>query len=187
MSSQNSILISSHLLTFWSSRIIAWSSQNYSPWSLFPHPDNRGEPQCLTRNCIKFQLLRGAPGSLTLIDAFSHFEVYVDARHNICVHSCPLIWHTLVQGIQKAAKNLKYQLVPKQAFLCKHKNTRTHLALPADAFNYWKCELHPDISGLLTNQHRVWKGNIGLIHVPTQPTHIYDFLLLTCRRWSTSG
>ena len=140
------------------------SSQNSSPWSLYPCPNDPTEPMCLTRNCIKFQLPEGAPGSLTLIDTFSHFEVHVNARHDICVHSCPLIWQTLVEGIQKAAETLKYQLVPKQAFLCKHGNTQPHLALPADAFDYWKCKLHPDTSGLLTNQHKVWKGNIGLIH-----------------------
>ena len=136
------------------------SSQNSSPWSLFPCPNDPTEPQCLTRNCIKFQLPEDAPGSLTLIDAFSHFKVYVQAEHTICVRLCPSIWRTLVQGIQKAAKTLKYQLVPKQAFLCsKHKNTQPHLALPADAVGYWKCELSPDTSGELTDEHKVWKGN----------------------------
>ena len=130
------------------------SSQNSLPWRLFPHPENSTEPQCLTRNCIKFQLPEGAPGSLTLIDAFSHFEVRVNTQQGVCVHLCPSIWQTLAEGIQKAAKTLKYHLVPKQAFLCKHKNTRPHLALPADAFDYWKCELHPDISGPLKEEHK---------------------------------
>ena len=107
------------------------SPQNCSPWSLFPHPENATEPQCLTRNCIKFQLPKGAPGSLTLIDTFSHFEVHVNARRDICVHLCPSIWQTLAEGIQKAAETLKYQLDPKQAFLCQHENTQPHLALPA--------------------------------------------------------
>ena len=139
------------------------SSQNSSPWSLFPHPENITQPQCLTRNCIKFQLPDGAPGSLTLIDAFSHFEAYINTQHGICVRLCPSIWQTLAEGIQKAAETLRYDLVPKQAFLCKHNNTRPHLALPADAFDYWKCELHPDISGPLKEEHKLWlpmEGNI---------------------------
>ena len=144
--------------------LVAFLRSSCSPWSLFPHPENTTEPQCLTRNCIKFQLPEGAPGSLTLMDAFSHFEVHVNTRHDICVHLCPSIWHTLLEGIQKAAETLKYpQLVPKQAFLCKHKNTQPHLALPADAFDCWKCELHPDISGPLKEEHKVWlprKGNM---------------------------
>ena len=139
------------------------SSQN-SSWRLFPHPDNLTEPECLTRNCIKFKSPKDAPGSLTLIDAFSHFEVYVQARHDICVHLCPSIWQTLVEGLQKVAETLKYQLVPKQAFLCEHDNIRPHLALLAEEpLNYWTCELSPDISGPLKEQHKVWhptKGNM---------------------------
>ena len=140
------------------------SSQNSFPWSLFPHPDNTTEPQCLTRNCIKFQLPKGAPGSLTVIDTFSHFKIHVNARRDICVRLCPSIWHTLFEGIQKAAKTLKYQLVPKQSFLCtKCTNTQPHLALPADEFDYWKCILHPDTSGPLKEEHKIWlpkRGNI---------------------------
>ena len=140
------------------------SSQNSSPWSLFPHPDNTTEPQCLTRNCIKFKSPKDAPGSLTLIDTFSHFEVYIQARHDTYVHLCPSIWQTLVEGLQKAAETLKYQLVPKQAFLCKHDNIQPHLALLAEEpLNYWTCKLNPDRSGSLKEQHKVWlpkKGNM---------------------------
>ena len=138
------------------------SSENSSSWSLFPCPNDPIEPQCLTRNCIKFQF-PGAPGSLTLIDAFSHFEVHVKVKHGICVHSvCPSICKTLSEGIRKAAETLKYSiLVSKQAFLCncKHRNTQPHLAIPEDAVGYWKCELNPDTCGKLTDEHKVWKGN----------------------------
>ena len=136
------------------------SSHNTSPWMLSLSPEDNTKPLCLTRNCIKFQLPEGAPGSLTLIDAFSYFEVYVEARHDVCISLCPSIWQTLTEGIQKAAETLKYpKLVPKQAFICEHKNcTRQHLALPADAVDYWKCELNPDMSGPLTDEHKVWKG-----------------------------
>ena len=138
------------------------SSQNSSPWKLFPHPENSTEPQCLTRNCIKFKSPKDAPGSLTLIDAFSHFEVHVNTQCDICVNLCPSIWQTLAEGIQKAAETLKYQLIPKQAFLCKHNNTRPHLALLAkEPLNYWTCELNSDISGPLEEQHNVWLPNEG--------------------------
>ena len=140
------------------------SSQNCSPWRLFPHPDNATEPQCLTRNCIKFQLPEGAPGSLTLIDTFSHFELHVNTRHDIRAHLCPSIWQTLGEGIQKVAQTLNYQLVPKQAFLCEHDNTQPHLALIAEEpLNYWTCKLNPDIAEPLKEQHKLWlpkKGNM---------------------------
>ena len=101
------------------------SSHNSSPWSLLPHPENSTRPECLTRNCIKFQLRECAPGSLTLIDAFSHFEVHVSTRQHIPV------WQTLVEGIQKAAETLKYRLVPKQAFPCKDNNILTAPCTPS--------------------------------------------------------
>ena len=136
------------------------SSQNSTPWRLSPCPKDRSAPLCLTRNCIKFQLPEDDPGTLTLIDTFSHFEVYVKSQHDICVRLCPLIWQTLTEGIQKAAETLKYELVTKQAFLCKHDNTQPHLALPNNAFDYWKCQHNPDtVYGELTDEHKVWKGN----------------------------
>ena len=140
------------------------SSRNSSPWSFFPDPKNTTEPLCLARNCIKFQLPNDAPGSLILIDAFSHFEVHVNTPYDIRSRLCQSIWHTLIEGIQKAAETLKYQqLVPKQAFLCKHENTQPHFALPTDTFDYWKCELIPDtVYGRLTDEQLVWcseKGN----------------------------
>ena len=144
------------------------SSQNPSQWKLFPHPENTTEPQCLTRNCIKFKSPEGAPGSLTLIDTFSHFEVHVNTQRDVCVHLCPSIWKTLTKGIQKAAETLKYQLVPKQAFLCKH-NTQPHLALPAEEpLNNWTCELNSDVFGPLKEEHKLWlpkKGNMQLYSV----------------------
>ena len=152
--------------------LVAFLRSQSSPWSLSLCPEDKTKPLCLTRNCIKFHLPEGAPGSLTLIDAFSHFEIHINAPHDTCISFCPLIWHTLFNGIQKAAETLKYrQLVPKLAFLCRCKNAQPHLALPADAFNYWTCELNPDtVYGHLTDEHLVWcpeKGNKTNLHVIT--------------------
>ena len=139
--------------------LVAFLRSKSSPWNLSLCPEDNTKPLCLTRNCIKFQLPEGAPGSLTVIDAFSHFEVYVKAQHDICVHLCPSIWHTLFEGIQKAAETLNYQLVPKLAFLCKlHENTRPHLAHPA--FNRLKCDVNSETFGQMTDEYKVWKGNM---------------------------
>ena len=139
------------------------SSQNSSPWRLHPCPEDPSEPLCLTRNCIKFQLPEGAPGSLTLIDAFSHFEVHLNAPYDVCARLCLSIQQTIFIGILKAAWTLGYhQLHPKLAFLCKHGDTRPHLALPADALDYWKCELQPDtVYGRLMDEHMVWRPDKG--------------------------
>ena len=151
------------------------SSQNSSPWRLSPCPEDRSAPLCLTRNCIKFQFPEGQPGSLTLIDTFTHFEVHVDTPYDdTCDRFCPSIQQTLFKGIQKAAETLRYhQLVPKLAFLCTEcENTQPHLALPADALDYWKCELKPDtVYGKLTDEHLVWCLEKGNTHVTTM--HIF--------------
>ena len=132
--------------------------QNSSPWRLFPCSKDRSAPLCLTKNCIKFQFPGGQPGSLTLIDTFTHFEVHVDTPYDdVCVRFCPSIQQTLFRGIQKASETLGYhQLVPKLAFLCQCGNT-PHLALPADVFDNWKCELEPNkVHGHLTHKYLVW-------------------------------
>ena len=64
--------------------LVAFLQSQSSLWKLSLCPEDKTKPLCLTRNCIKFQLPEGAPGSLTLIDAFSHFEVHVNAPHDTC-------------------------------------------------------------------------------------------------------
>ena len=151
--------------------LVAFLRSQSSPWNLSLCPEDNTKPLCLTRNCIKFQLPEGDPGSLTLIDAFSHFEVHVEAEHGICVRSCPSIWKTLDEGIQKAATILRYsELVPKLAFICRHDNTRPHLALPNNTFDFWKCNINPNKSGSLTNGHKVWRGNNNYVYY-TQCTY----------------
>ena len=139
-------------------------SQKSSPWKLSLHPENPTEPLCLTRNCIQFQLPGGAPGSLILIDSFSHFEVHIiNAPFNVCYTLCPSIWQTLSKGLQKAKETLRYKNLEesKRAFLCMHGSDhhtrRPHLAKPADEVNYWSCDLYPGTErGPLTDKHLVW-------------------------------
>ena len=139
------------------------SSENSSSWSLSVSPNNSTKPLCLTRNCVKFQFPRGVPGSVTLVDAFSHFEVYVNAPHDACVAFCPSIWRTIFRGVEKVKETLQYHALqePKRAFLCKHGSDcytqPAHLAFPADKINYWTCEIDPDtVYGRLTEESMVW-------------------------------
>ena len=106
-------------------------------------------------------------------------------HHMTHVSFCPLIWDTLCRGIQKTIEILRYlQLAPKLAFLCKCENTQPHLALPADAFNYWTCELNPDtVYGHLTPEHFVWcpeKGNKTNLCVITMHVNITLNLSTMC-------
>ena len=151
--------------------LIAFLRSQTSCWKFSLNPEETSKPLCLTRNCIIFQLPKGAPGSLTLIDMFSHFEVYINAPHDTCVSSCPSIWHALRESINKVAQTLGYvNLAPKLAFICKCKsNQPPHLALPDDVFNYWKC-MNSGEYGRLTQEHFLWcpeKGNYTNVHVTT--------------------
>ena len=149
------------------------SSENSSSWSLSVCSNDPTKPECLTRNCIKFQFPGSAPGSITLIDAFSHFEVHINAPLDTCVDWCPSIWRTILEGIEKAKKTLQYHALekPKPAFLCKHSSdcyTRPpHLAFPAtDNSKYLTCEIDREtVHGRLTEEHFVWfpelQGNYG--------------------------
>ena len=158
------------------------SSENSSSWSLSVCPDDSTKPLCLKRNCVKFQFPSGDPGSITLVDAFLHFEVYVnpplDAPPDVrdaCVAVCPSIWRTIFRGIEKAKETLQYRALqdPIRAFLCKHGSDcytqPAHLAFPADKLNYWTCEINPDtVYGRLTEESLVWfpelQGNYRYIH-----------------------
>ena len=138
-------------------------SQKPSPWKLSAHCETPTEPLCLTRNCIQFRLPGDAPGSLILIDSFSHFEVHVNAPQIVCSKLCPLIWQTLSKGLQRAKETLRYHSLeePKRAFLCTHDHDqhtgRPHIASLADDFNYWSCDLYPDtVCGDLTDEHLMW-------------------------------
>ena len=69
------------------------------------------------------------------------------------------------QGYSESSRNPQVPPTSPEtiAFLFKHENTQPHLALPADAFDYWTCELNPDtVYSRLTPEHLVWcpeKGN----------------------------
>jgi len=154
--------------------LVAFLRSQKPQWKFTLHPEKPTEPLCLTRNCIQFQLPKHAPGSLILIDSFSHFEVHVNAPQNVCNKLCPSIWQTLYKGLQKAKETLRYHNLeePKRAFLCPHGNDhqtgQPHLASPADDLNSWSCDLYPEAKhGDLSDKHLVWfpewRGNNNII------------------------
>ena len=160
------------------------SSHSWLHLSLFPRSDCPTQPECLTRNCIKFQLPEDAPGSLTLIDSFAYFEAHVTAPCGICSHICPLLQEGLLHGIRNAAATLRYHnLHPEVALFCpphtpprgtvispqtrpsgdvttlqgKDKKTSPpHLATISKRFGLWKCTQNPTLSGRLTQEQLVW-------------------------------
>ena len=137
----------------------------------------------MVQNCIKFKF-PGGPGSLTLIDMFSHFEVHVDAPYDVCFHLCPKIQRTLLKGILEATKTLRYdKLIPEVAFLCNHENTPLHLAFRADS-NYWICKLKPEtVYKELNEGHLLWDLGKGNVYDYTQcSTMLTDLQSVLCHK-----
>ena len=156
------------------------SSHSSLHLKLFPRSGCPTQPECLTRNCVKFQLPEGAPGALVLIDSFAYFEAHVEANNSICSHICPLIKEGLLDGIRNAATTLRYHnLNPEVALTCplhtapcstllsdqthpstlQHGDEKTsvpHLATISEPFGVWKCTHNPALSGSLTQEHLVW-------------------------------
>ena len=147
------------------------SSQNSSPWKLYPHPNDRSTPLCLTRNCIKFQFPEDAPGSLTLIGRILSFLKCMLRHHMMYVptYVCQYSKLSSEAFIKQQRHSGINNWSPNWRFLCKHGNNRPHLALPAAALDYWKCQYEPDIEyGRLMNEHMVWhpgKGKIEMLIV----------------------
>ena len=56
--------------------LVSLNNQFPCPWEIVLLPDSN-TPACLYRNCIHFSI-PGYPGTVSLIDTFTHFEIHVD-------------------------------------------------------------------------------------------------------------
>ena len=145
-------------------------------------------PECVSRNCLALSLPSDLPGSLTLIDAHSHFEIHLDAPYEIASEYCAIIRDTVLSLIEKAAEDLHYKWVnPKVAFLCectyKHAVDKVtpstgsfrpvvpelvapppHVATISKAgrHQFWKCSrAGGKLYGGLEQRHLVWLKDVG--------------------------
>ena len=136
---------------------------------LVSDPNDLAKPACLARNCIKFRLPEGNPGSFTLIDTFSRFEIHVKAKRDVCTQLCPLLYQTIQRGLEKAASTLHYgSLCYEAAFLCEHKVTAgsdsscsqsssPHIATISKNQQWLTCQLDPEnVSSRLKERHLMW-------------------------------
>ena len=149
-----------------------------SPWSILPE-QGVSSPVCLYRNCIQFKV-HACPGTVTLIDAYTHFEVHVKVKPStldkICQHLCQGIFNTILTGIDKASINLGYYksipppalLCPTLALLCPCGVSNTHVAEVNSELGIWVCSIDNETSEELTPQQERWincqmeKGEKGL-------------------------
>ena len=155
------------------------SQQNSpSPWSIL-REQGVSSPACLYRNCIQFKVY-GCPGTVTLIDAYTHFEVHVKVKPStldkICQHLCQGIFNTILTGIDKASINLGYYkfipppalLCPTLTLLCPCGMSNTHVAEVNSKLGIWVCSIDNESFKELTPQQERWincqmeKGEKGL-------------------------
>ena len=147
------------------------SSHNFNLWELSPNPDLiPTQPNCLTRNCVEFQLPDNAPGTVTLIDSLTFFEVHVNAPRSVCSQLCHTIRQMIIDGLHKAAETLHYQRLNFEvAFFCEdsHKSSNSdeddsestciasHVARVWKR-QWWKCSINAQISAKLEERHLLW-------------------------------
>ena len=134
---------------------------NQCQWQVV-HPS--GSPIPVFKNCMKFKLPK-SPCTLTLIDAFSSFEVHIRAPPAICRKVCPSVKDAILTGIDAAMRNHGYSGTPVMACFCPHPvdssqtlsatSSTLHAAI-IEEYPWWTCTENSDIYGELNDQQRVW-------------------------------
>ena len=139
------------------------SPTNPSPWKVCM---DRGNPRCLSRNCIQFVRI-GIAGVITLFEMFSYLQVCV----RICEASsavCREIRDSVYSGIRSACSVLKYRGVQfEDAFMCGGAACASdppHLAEVvcsrslSKPVSKWKCAINDEQTGDLSEDQLMWLG-----------------------------
>ena len=108
--------------------------------------DSTKAPICLYRNCIQLDIPK-SPETLTLIDAYTHFEVHIQVpvkrAENLCPKLFPSIRKTIFKGLHKATLNLHYfNSTPIAALVCPCGKGDAHIATVNKDIGYWTCSLN---------------------------------------------
>ena len=102
--------------------------QNARKWLI--HDDEQQKPACLHRNCIQFNLPANQPGVVTLVDKYTHLEVYliIDKAEACGVGSN--VRNTILSGMKEVNKCLKHtDAVLETGFICsQHKHQKSQIA-----------------------------------------------------------
>ena len=135
--------------------LVSHDNQFPCPWKivLLPHSNT---PACLSRNCTMFSV-PGYPGSVTLIDTFTHFEVHVHTAEKVRSKMSSFISRAIFAGLRKATLVLGYNnSIPSKALLCScdRDGSDPHVATFGDGI--WTCSRNPIEFGDLTSRQLLW-------------------------------
>ena len=148
--------------------LLCWlvSSENESQWSI--STNEIGTPTCLHRNCVQLEI-SDSPGTVTLIDTYTHFEVHVDipdeSADDLCPEMFPAIRESIFKGIHKATINLGYySSTPKSALVCPCRVGEAHVATTNLKIGYWTCALDKSKCGKLSPHQLLWVDSPSADH-----------------------
>ena len=133
------------------------SRENRSPIAWELHLAT-GSPTCLYRNCARF-IIPSFPGSITLIDSFTHFEVHINTP---TTKICKYVRNAIFEGLERVASVLHYiDSRPQLAFQCPCKEGSTHAATIGADETFWICSQNVEKWGQLQDKQRVWLQSAG--------------------------
>jgi GTPase SAR1 family protein len=143
--------------------LVSHNNKSPCPWKIVLRP-NSNTPACLYRNCVQFSI-PGYPGTIHLIDTFTHFEVHVRSSEEKYGVLCPLVRQAIFDGLKKAALTLGYNdCTPSPAVLCPCGEGSVHMATMGGSS--WICKKDEGKYEYLTASHLVWKGRtIFSLHI----------------------
>ena len=133
--------------------LISPDNQFPCPWEivLLPHSNT---PACLNRNCVQFSV-PGYPGSVTLIDTFTHFQIHVNTAQIVCCKLCSFVSQAIFTGVKKTTLVLGYNnSIPSKALLCPCGGEDPHIATFGDGV--WICSQNSNVFGDLSPRHKLW-------------------------------
>ena len=115
-------------------------------------------PSCVARNCIEFQ--PPVPGSATLIDAFTHFEMHLSIPEPLCPTFCPNLRQSMLSALEKASASPHCETSPfEEGFFCYCKGPAHPGTLYRSNVNgqkYLMCTKNTRQYCCLEQHHSVW-------------------------------
>ncbi len=137
--------------------LISDENLNPKPWKIELTPHSYS-PTCLYRNCVRFSV-PGFPGSVTLIDTFSHFEIHVSTvspKLPLVSKLATYVHRAIVAGVKKANLTLGYNsFTPSPSLLCPCGVGDLHVSTFGEGV--WICSKDNKICGDLTERDKIWQ------------------------------
>ena len=135
--------------------LVSHNNQFPCAWEVVLQPHSN-VPVCLYRNCIRFSI-PGFPGSVTLIDTFTHFEVHVSCTDSeVCIELCHLVRQAILTGVKTATLTLGYKnCTPSLAVVCPCEVGTAHVATVGRGL--WICKQDKEKYGKLSANQLVWE------------------------------